>query len=44
MTIVANNIVVEDIVPVGFVVDEELLKNNEIYRDIYELQKKGAEE
>mgnify|MGYP003295996208 CR=1 FL=1 len=27
MTIVANNIVVEDIVPVGFVVDEELLKS-----------------
>ena len=22
----------------------ELLKNNEIYRDIYELQKKGADE
>ncbi len=28
----------------GFGTHEELLKNNEIYRDIYELQKKGAEE
>lgn len=28
----------------GYGTHEELLKNNEIYRDIYELQKKGAEE
>lgn len=28
----------------GFGTHEELLENNEIYRDIYELQKKGAEE
>ncbi|MGN0335805.1 MAG: ABC transporter ATP-binding protein [Lachnospiraceae bacterium] len=28
----------------GFGTHEELMKNNEIYRDIYELQKKGAEE
>ncbi len=28
----------------GFGTHEELLKNNEIYREIYELQKKGAEE
>ena len=26
----------------GYGTHEELLKNNEIYRDIYELQKKGA--
>ena len=28
----------------GYGTHEELLKNNEIYRDIYELQKKGADE
>ena len=28
----------------GYGTHEELLKNNEIYRDIYELQQKGAEE
>ena len=28
----------------GYGTHEELLKNNEIYREIYELQKKGAEE
>lgn len=28
----------------GFGTHEELIKNNEIYREIYELQKKGAEE
>ena len=28
----------------GYGTHEELMKNNEIYRDIYELQKKGAEE
>ena len=28
----------------GYGTHEELLKNNEFYRDIYELQKKGAEE
>ena len=28
----------------GYGTHEELLENNEIYRDIYELQKKGAEE
>ena len=28
----------------GYGTHEELLKNNQIYRDIYELQKKGAEE
>ena len=28
----------------GYGTHEELMKNNEIYRDIYELQQKGAEE
>ena len=28
---------------VGFATHEELLKDNDIYRDIYELQQKGAD-